>query len=527
MNTKRKRVEREGTFAGSNAERAIIDIGSNTVRLVVYGGSMRAPVVLLNEKVTARLGRDIASSGQLAEDAINLAMRGLSRFALLLDDLGIEDVETVATAAVREASNGAQFIARISDLGLAPRILSGEEEACISAHGIAGAFPQAQGCVADLGGGSLELVALDRDVTGKPVSLALGALRLPEYRSAGAGDGDGDGDGDGRDDTAMRGALEQVIADSGWNLASNSDHQAHPLYLVGGTWRAMAVFAMQLRGHPLTDPHGFELDANEAADLARQIRQESAQSLQSRPRISSMRAQMLPDAAVLLEALLARLAPEKIVFSSWGLREGLLYDRLERHEKTQDPLLAGVSAFAKSRGASATLATRIAGWTVDAAPSNTQGNERLRLAATMLSLASMQIEPNIRLPQAINWALHKRWIAIDAAERGQLAAAISANGNALDLPDKVKSLTSGHAMEEAVCWGLAVRLARRLGARSRRSLEVSRLHLGDGELVLRIAQSHAALFGQGNEKDIAALARRMGCNWRVEIVAEDELHTPN
>jgi len=519
MNTRRKRVEREGTFAGSNAERAIIDIGSNTVRLVVYGGSMRAPVVLLNEKVTARLGREIASSGMLAEDAINLAMRGLSRFALLLDDLEIEDVETVATAAVREASNGAQFIDRITELGLTPRVLSGEEEACIGANGIAGAFPAAQGCVADLGGGSLELVAIDRGVTGKPVSLALGALRLPEYRSAAAGASFGV--------TAMRSALEQVIADSGWSLASQPKHQAHPLYLVGGTWRAMAVFAMQSRAHPLSDPHGFELGADEAADLARQIRQESAQSLQSRPRISSMRAQMLPDAAVLLEALLARLAPEKIVFSSWGLREGLLYNRLERHEKTQDPLLAGVSAFAKSRGASATLATQIAGWTVDAAPSNSQGNERLRLTATMLSLASMQIEPNIRLPQAINWALHKRWIAIDGEERGQLAAAISANGNALDLPDKVKALTSEEALEEAVCWGLAVRLARRLGARSRRSLEVSRLHLGDGELVLRLADSHAALFGQGNEKDIASLARRMGCNWRVEIVAEDLLHTQN
>ena len=65
MSLKRKRAERDGTFAGSTPERAIIDIGSNTVRMVVYGGTMRAPTVLLNEKVTARLGRDIAKSAEL------------------------------------------------------------------------------------------------------------------------------------------------------------------------------------------------------------------------------------------------------------------------------------------------------------------------------------------------------------------------------------------------------------------------------------------------------------------------------
>ncbi|WP_299193805.1 Ppx/GppA family phosphatase [uncultured Erythrobacter sp.] len=512
MNSRRKREQREGTFAGSSAERAIIDIGSNTVRLVVYGGSMRAPVVLLNEKVTARLGRDIAVSGRLADEAVELAMGGLARFALLLDDLGIDDVETVATAAVREASNGPEFIGEIQRLGFAPRLLSGEEEACVSASGIAGAFPGAQGSVADLGGGSLELVAINQGETGQPVSMPLGALRLPEYRL-------------GRDtDAEMRKALESVIGKNGWNLASGKAHEPQPLYLVGGTWRAMAVFAMESRSHPLTDPHGFELSAKGAAKLATRLSGESAARLGSHPRISSMRAEMLPDAAVLLHALLLQLGPSRVVFSSWGLREGLLYDRLEAHEKSQDPLLTGVSAFAKLRGAPATLATRIAGWTVDAAPSRIHGSERLRLAATMLALASMQIEPNIRLPQAIDWALHKRWIAIDAGERALLAAAIAANGNALDLPESVKALASEEALEEAVCWGLAVRLARRLGARSRRSLEVSRLRVENGELVLRLARSHAALFGQPSEKDIALLAGRLGIGWRVEIVADDGLH---
>ncbi len=517
MSLRRKRAERDGTFAGITPERAIIDIGSNTVRLVIYGGSMRAPTVLVNEKVTARLGRDIAEKGTLADEAITLAMRALKRFALLLDDLGIEDVETVATAAVREASNGGEFVASLKELGFKPRILSGEEEAFLSASGVAGAFPGASGSVADLGGGSLELVTINNGEPGRAVTLPLGALRLPEYRNDKSKNPDAD----------MRKALEKVVRKSGWDLAGEDEHTPAPLFLVGGTWRAMAVFAMQTRGHPLSDPHGFEMDRDEAQELAGLLAMESSDGLKNRKRISSMRADKLPDAAVLLQALLSQIQPSRIVFSSWGLREGLLYDRLAAHGKAQDPLLAGVSVFATQRGAPPTLATRIAAWTVDAvAPSKERsktGSERLRIAATMLSLASMQIEPNIRLPQAIDWAMHKRWIAVDGAERAMLAAAIAANGNALDLPSDVQALASEQALEEAICWGLAVRLARRLGARSARSLRVSRLLVEDDCLILRLATSHADLFGAPTEKDIKLLAGRLGLDWAVEVVSDEEL----
>lgn len=513
MSLKRRRAERDGTFAGSTPERAIIDIGSNTVRLVVYGGSMRAPTVLLNEKVTARLGRDIAKDGTLAEEAIEIANRGLARFVLLLDDLGIDDVETVATAAVREASNGPEFVAHLQELGLQPRIISGEEEACLSASGVVGAFPGAHGSVADLGGGSLELVNVEQGEPGNAVSLPLGALRLPGIRERSGKGSDAD----------LKKALEKSVRKSGWGLSSAKKHKPHPLYLVGGTWRTMAVFAMQLRNHPLTDPHGFELTRKQAQDLAETLALESPEDLRARDRISTMRAEKLPDSAILLQALLSQLEPDKVVFSSWGLREGLLYDRLAGHGRAQDPLLAGVSVFASQRGAPPTLATRMASWTVDAVPTGKHGNERLRLAATMLALASMQIEPNIRLPQAIDWALHKRWIALDGQGRAMLAAAIAANGNVLNLPEKVTALASEEALEEAICWGLALRLARRLGARSRRSLQVSRLFVSDGTLVLRLATSHAALFGIPTEKDIKLLAGQLGLEWSVEIVPDEEL----
>ncbi|UYV15494.1 Ppx/GppA family phosphatase [Porphyrobacter sp. ULC335] len=503
---RRRREAREGTFSGGSAERAIIDIGSNTVRLVVYGGTMRAPTVLLNEKVTAKLGREIAATGRLADEAMALALRGLKRFALLLTDLGIKDVETVATAAVRDAANGPEFVEALRAIGLKPRVISGEEEALLSAYGVIGAFPEARGIVADLGGGSLELVRVAKGQTEGASTLPLGTLRLPEHRKGGRAE--------------MRKSLDKAIRKGGWDLSANTPDANGALYLVGGTWRAMAVYAMAARGYPLSDPHGFEIDAVAAQDLALALAGSESDALKGRERISSMRAEKLPDAAVLLQALLARLAPEKVVFSSWGLREGLLYDRLPAHSKAQDPLIAGVAVFASQRGTQPALSTRMAAWTLDAAPAREHGSERLRLAATMLALAAMQIEPNIRLPQAINWALQKRWIGIDGKGRAMLAAAISANGNQMNLPAEVRALASEEAIEEAVRWGLALRLARRLGAQSPRSLEVSRLLVEDGVLVLQLAQSHEALFGAPTEKDLKLLAGRLGLVWRVDIVPE-------
>ncbi len=499
-----RRETRDGALGGATAERAIIDIGSNTVRLVVYGGTMRAPTVLLNEKVTAKLGREIAATGRLADEAMALALRGLKRFVLLLADLGIKDVDTVATAAVRDAANGPEFAEALRAIGLNPRVISGEEEALLSAHGVIGAFPDARGIVADLGGGSLELVRVTGGQTDSASSLPLGTLRLPDYRKGGRAE--------------MRKNLDKVIRKAGWDVAANG-----ALYLVGGTWRAMAVYAMAARGYPLSDPHGFVIEAAAAQELAANLAASESDVLKGRDRISAMRAEKLPDAAVLLQALLARLAPDQVVFSSWGLREGLLYDRLPAHTKMQDPLLAGVTVFSSLRGSSPTLATRMAAWTLDAAPAREHGSERLRLAATSLALAAMQIEPNIRLPQAINWALHKRWVGIDGKGRAMLAAAIAANGNQLSLPGDVRALACPEAIEEAVRGGLALRLGRRLGGQSARSLEVSRLVIDESALVLRLAESHAALFGQPTEKDMKLLSGRLGLGWRVDIVAENAL----
>ena len=497
MSLRSRKSDRDGFFSGETPARAIIDIGSNTVRLVVYGGTMRAPKVLLNEKVAARLGSDITSRGELAEEAIALAERGMERYAIVLNDLGITDIETVATAAVREAGNGQDFLDHLRALGFAPRILSGEEEAIVSAWGVIGAFPSARGIVADLGGGSLELVEVADGQPGKAASLRAGTLRLPELADGHEG---------------LEKSLSKMVRKAKIGPADGA------LYLVGGTFRAMAALAMDQAGTPLTDPHGLSLPRDEALELSRSIASARPDDLKKEPRISSMRAEMLPDAAVLASVLLKRLKPERVVVSAWGLREGLIYSGLPDHARRQDPLLAGVAHFAAQRGAPPLLATRVAGWTVGALTAGSRGTERVRLAATMLSLAAMQIEPNLRIRQGVEWALHKRWLNIGPTGRGMMAASICGNGNTGDLPEELHAIVDAERLEEAYCWGLATRLCRRLGGRSRASLEASRLTVENGALMLRLRKDRAALFGVPNEKDLILLADRLGLHATMEVV---------
>lgn len=486
-------------IGGRQGARAIIDIGSNTVRLVIYGGAPRAPTVLFNEKVVAQLGLGVAQDGRLTADSVALAVRGLARFAAILRDFEIVEVDTVATAAVREAANRDALLEEVRRLGLAPRVLSGAEEAETSALGVIGAMPQAKGIVADLGGGSLELVRVGDGRVEHGISLPLGTLRLAEMRRDHGG--------------TLRKAVGQALRE--WD-----DGAGDTLYLVGGTWRAMAIHALGQDGRGLTDPHGFSLDARQAKALTQSLLSTPPARLADDPRIAAMRAAKLPDAAVLLQALLKRLEPARLIFSSWGLREGLLYAALSPAARSQDPLLAGVTGFGAANGVAPLLATRVAGWTAGAIPTQASGSERLRLAATTLALASMRIEPNLRTQHAVEWALYKRWVTITGPERAMIAATICGNGNVADMPPELTRLASAEQLGQAFAWGLAIRLARRLGAGSVRSLEASRLEIAGDRLVLTIADSHRDLYAQPTAKDMRLLAERLGLEWAVQFESD-------
>lgn len=492
-----------GTSRGGEyrPDRAVIDIGSNTVRLVVYTGSRRAPAVFLNEKVTARLGRDLMTSGKMPDKAMDLALSGLARFALILKDLEVADVQCVATAAVRDASNGARFLDRVRALGLDPRLLSGEEEARYAALGVIGAFPRTQGLVADLGGGSLELVEVSQGACGQGISLPLGTLRLAPLRARG--------------DEFFRKALGTALDVARWGRDVPG-----PLYLVGGTWRALAHLAMLRTRYPLSDPHAYTLDPARAAKLCKRLARTNPEELVAVEGIPASRAYGLPDAAAMLRVMIQKLKPSALVISSWGLREGLLFDRLDAGERAQDPLIAAVSRFTAPRGANMGAATMMAGWTSAAAQSVGPGSETLRLAATLLAKAQVHLEPNMRLRHSDDWALDKRWIGLDHRGRALLAAALHGAAGRPEPPLRLLELASEADLRVAAGWGLALRLCRRIGAGSRASLLTSRLTRDESRLVLWLEPERAPLASDQVLADFTALARWLGCEAQVVIGEE-------
>lgn len=486
---------RLGMQRAEDGRHAIIDIGSNTVRLVIYGGPPRAPVVLWNEKVSARLGRDLAVSGDIPSAAMDEALKALARYALIVSELGIAQIETVATAAPRDASNGAEFIRRVEALGLGVRLLSGEEEACASAFGAIGAFPGAEGVVADLGGGSLELIAISGGACGKGATFPLGTLRLPALRANGS----------------FEGKVAKLLERAAWARGGG------PLYMVGGTWRAFATYAMRSVDHPLTDPHSFTLGVDVADEVARRIARSRPAELAQQPGISKMRAEKLPDASALLRVLLAELKPDALIFSSWGLREGLYFQTLSPRERALDPLLASVAAFTGAWDASKGDGVEMARWTAAVAHNGGERTESLRLAAAQLAMAVHRVEPNLRAAQALEWAIDKRWVGVDFAGRAMLGAALRGSLGLTEPHPRLARIASEGELREATAWGLAFRLANRLGGGALSPLAASRLVVGNGKLELRMAARHGPLAAGPVAKDLAALAAWLGATPQLSL----------
>lgn len=482
----------------TSERRAIIDIGSNTVRLVVYSGPPRAPTVVLNERVNARLGRDLSRTGAISDKAMRTALSALARFATLLRLQGVTNIECVATAAARDASNGPRFLQAVRALGLNPRLLSGEEEARASATGVIAAFPGARGTVADLGGGSLELVGIDDGtVLGNGITLPLGTLRLGDLRAVGSG----------RIGSVVRKGLK----------ASGFKHGAgQPLYIVGGSWRALGLQAMRAMGWPVDDPHGFELDAETALALARRFAK--GRIGEPDPRTSTTRIASLPDAAALLAQVITALRPYKLVFSSWGLREGLLYNQLEPKVRAQNPMLASVAGFAIGSRVTAQDAVAVASWTAPAC-TETSRDASLRQASGMLALSAMTTEPNMRTEEALAWALRKRWIGVDMRGRGMMAMCVFANSGQTTPPEQLAKLASPQELDRAIGWGLAVRLCRRLTGVTDIGLTQTALERRDGALVLTLQEPVQSLYSASVGKDHKALADWLKLETVVEVVS--------
>lgn len=389
---------------------AIIDIGSNSVRLVVYEGLSRSPTPLYNEKILCGLGAHIASTGRLDDEAVERALAALRRYRMLAEQAGAETIHTLATAAAREAENGPEFTRRASEiLGCTIDVLSGEEEAMYAAYGIQCGFLDPVGVVADMGGGSVELTLIERSPTGDGVTLPLGGLRLQDQSQ-----------GDIRE---ARNLTKQALRGNSVLKAAKGG----TFYAVGGTWRALGRLHMTRSKYPLTVMHGYEMRAKDVRRLCSRLTGRNGSAIRGIEAVSSNRRALLPYGAVLLSEIMAVMKPERVVFSGLGVREGYLYSLLPPKVQTLDPLLTAAEEFAVLRARSPLHARELIKWTSAAFKTfgvdETKEEKRYHRAACLLSDITWRSHPDYRGDQALNLISNADFVGVDHPGRAYLALA--------------------------------------------------------------------------------------------------------
>ena len=493
---------------GAPRDVAAIDIGSNSVRLVLYRLEGRAIWTVYNEKVLAGLGRDLAATGRLSVEGAAQALTALKRFAAVIDGVRPTHTFVAATAAVREARDGQDFCDAVAAAtGLRIRILSGEEEARYAALGVLAGIPDADGVAADLGGSSLELIRLGSGAVGRGITLPLGPFALT--------------DPGGFDLDRHRSAVAR-------RLKPAQDYAAHTLYAVGGAWRTLAQVHMEVSGYPLHIVHQYRLGAAEARDTARLIARQSKASLEKWPGLSKKRAETLPHAALVLEGLIERLGLKSIVLSAWGVREGLLYEALEPETAAADPLLAGFSALGARQGISPTLPGALNAWiapVMAALPPSFSPARDAVLADAACRLADLgaRLHPDHRVELAFDQVLRAPVPGQTHAERAWLACAVNARyGGPAATPEgaTISRLLTEDQRQGARAVGLAIRLACDLSGRSPQLLVNARATVKDGVLALAAAPGYAdVLLGEQTRRRGKALAEVMGL--KLEIAGRE------
>ena len=469
----------------------IIDIGSNSVRFVAYGGSARVPSALFNEKITAALGRGLTKTGSLDDQAMDKTLEALVRFRLLGREIGLKRLHVVATAAVRDAANGPDFLKRITALGLKPQLLSGSEEAELAGLGVISAIPNANGIVADLGGGSLELIGVARGNAGEGVSLPLGVFRLGEQPEVG--------------DLVekMKPALK------GSRLADAARYRA--LYLVGGSFRALAFLDLKLARHPLPIIHEHCFTLPRIAELRAKLRDMPLDEIKALSGVSASRLPTLTAAAAMLDALVRLLGPKRIVTSAFGLREGLLYRDLDDATRSHDPLLAAALEVGERLGRFGDHGAALDAWIAPIFPNDTPGAQRLRLAACLLADIAWDAHPDFRAERAVDIAIHGNWVGIDAHGRALLGRALcSAFGGDGGFSKSLAALLKPGEGDSAIAWGRAIRLAQRLSGGTESLLRKSSLSLTPKQVILTLPRRHAVLFSDAVARRLRALATGLG-----------------
>ncbi len=476
---------------------SVIDIGSNSIRLVVYEGLVRSPTVLFNEKMLAGLGRGIVSTGKLDPEAVTRSMAEFRRFRSLSEQAGAERMHVLATAAAREAVNGPDFIRRAEDvLQTDIRVLTGREEAYYAGLGVISGFTPVDGIAGDLGGGSLELVDIRNEIRDVGLTLPLGGLRLQDM---------------------ARNSLTQAARIAREEIARAEllkGGQGRPFYAVGGTWRNLARLHMEMTGYPLGVMHHYEIGMEGAAGFLKQVAKGDVEKTKGIEGISKNRRSLLPYGAIVLQEILAVMKPSKIIVSAVGVREGFLYSLLDVKEQTADPLISAAQELARLRSRSTAHAHELAAWTGQTfavfGVDETRDEARYRQAACLLADIGWRAHPEYRGKQSLNIIAHASFIGVDHPGRAFLALTNLFRHEGLfdDSAAELRSLATPRYLERARLLAAAMRVVYILSAAMPGVIPRLRWERrDDGTLALVLPAELAGLYGERPVGRLAQLAR--------------------
>jgi exopolyphosphatase / guanosine-5'-triphosphate,3'-diphosphate pyrophosphatase len=479
---------------------AVIDIGSNSVRLVIYEGLTRSPTPIFNEKVLAGLGREVQSTGLLAGDAVEKALEALLRFRALCDTAGVKRLWCVATAACRDAENGPDFIAaaeRICRKHI--EVLSGRREATLSALGVVSGLYRPDGIVGDLGGGSLELIDVHGHQLRHGVTLPLGSLALQDLAEKSVK----------KADKIVRKALARAPL--------LREGHGRTFYAVGGTWRALARLLMWQTGYPLHVMHGYVIPAREALEFSRLIHRVNPDMLSRIEMVNEARRPLLPYAALVLEHIVRIARPKQVVVSALGVREGLLYSQLSASERAKDGLIAAAQELNVLRSRSPRHGEELIAWTdrfmASSGIDETAQEKRLRRAACLLADIGWRAHPDYRGEQSLNIIANAAFVAVDHPGRTFLALAVFFRHVGLgddELSPHVRELASARMLDRARVLGATLRVAYLVSASMPGVLPHTPMLVQRGALRLKLQGRFSALAGERLFNRLRQLARLIG-----------------
>jgi len=469
---------------------AVVDIGSNSVRLVVFEAGAGLPSVLYNEKVHCGLARGLNETGVLHEDGVRKALASLERFVALSEAMGIDRLELVATAAVRDAADGAAFAVRVEDrFALPVRVLSGEEEARLSALGVMWGAPRAKGIIGDLGGGSLELIALDKGEILHQATLPLGPLRLLAAV--------------GSDPKAARAVIDREFEGLDWlDLDGGSD-----FYAVGGAWRALAKVQMALSDYPLRVIHGYSQTRRAIRSVAGLIAQQTGRSMAGLADLGAARRETLPLAGCVMSGVLSAARPKNVIFSGFGLREGWLFEQQADLLSDNDPLIAVARDCARRIGRFGDRGDAVLKWLSPLFPKKGRKHARLRRAACHFIDIAWREHPEYRATYALERILKWPGLAANHKERAFIAHSLFTRYGGAGVAPVVETLLGTERQNQAQVLGLALRLAHTLSVGGATTLDSTKLTLKNGTLDLEQSGAHSLASGDVVERRLGHLRK--------------------